>query len=79
MGKPLPQGTHRSEVKEMKLTKIQMLDEVIIARKKKMSDVEIQNARYYVKYRTISYVTKVYELFLTDKEHVEFYYALLVR
>jgi hypothetical protein len=63
----------------MKLTKIQMLDEVMSARKKGMNANEIYDAVSYALAKPLDYITKVYELFLTDKEHVEFYYALLVR
>lgn len=62
-----------------KLTKKQMMENIMIERNKNMKTIDIQNAYKYVEHKSLDYVTKVYELFLTDKEHAEFYYALLVR
>lgn len=62
-----------------KLTKKQMMENIMIERNKNMKTIDIQNAYKYVERKSLDYVTKVYELFLTDKEHANFYYALLVR
>lgn len=61
------------------MKRIEMVEEVMIARKREMSPDDIYNALLYALAKPLDYITKVYDLFLLDKEHVEFYYALLVR
>lgn len=78
MKPPIPNNT-QGETKMKKLTKLEMLEEIILERNKEMTPTAIGNAIKYSTQKSYDYVTKVYQLFLLDKEHVEFYYALLVR
>ncbi len=70
-----------------KMTKFEMLDQVIEARNKEMAlgsyhivwSITTVRAYEYVECKSYDYVKRVYDKFLKDKEHVMEYYALLVR